>query len=83
MTYEEFKAERATLTKDHQVKAERLRENFPIDGKVGYTQRTLDNPCFKSQLSAERAAFRALQDFNQSAPREYKRRAAKEKRIKV
>ena len=83
MTYEDFREQKALKIKAHDVAARELEENFPIDGKMGYTPETLNNSKFRKLFNVERAAFAALRDFNSKAPKTYKRRAAKESRCLV
>jgi hypothetical protein len=80
MTYEQYKENKERLTESHNVASYELTINFPTDSAFGYKQSTLDNPNFINLLSAERQAFKALRDFNASAPKGFSKRLSKEKR---
>ena len=80
MTYEEFVNKKISLTKNHNLSAENLERNFPVDGQFGYKQETLDNLSFQYLYNIERKDFKKLQNFNQAAPKQYKRKFAKERR---
>jgi hypothetical protein len=82
MSYEDWKSKRDELAKAHGKFEAELIKKFPDDGRSGYSQETLDNPAFQRLFKKERLAFKALQDINASAPKDYKRRASRERRTR-